>query len=160
MKIRLASIEDMSVLVDLYEQARSFMRLNGNREQWADGHPNAEDLTIDIQNKRLYVYEVNGDIEGSFVFYIGNDPTYEIIDHGRWLNDYSYGVVHKVASRQRVKGVGQTILTYVFSKISNVRMDTHRDNYPMQKLLEGQGFVHVGTIYLADGQSRLAYHHI
>lgn len=159
MGIRLATMQDIPILVDLYHQARLFMRAHGNQEQWADGHPKEEDLTEDIAKKQLYVYEYQGQIEGAFVFFIGKDPTYQIIENGHWLNDETYGVVHKVASRQRIHGVGHKILTYVFSQIKNVRMDTHADNYPMQKLLEKHGFVHVGTIYLADGQSRLAYQH-
>lgn len=158
--IRLATEADLPVLDEVYDQARAFMRAHGNLQQWADGHPNAKDLAIDIQKKQLYVYEKAGEIEGSFVFYIGDDPTYQKIDHGNWLNDDVYGVVHKVASRQRVAGVASAILDYAFSQCSNVRMDTHADNIPMQHFLEKIGFQHVGTIYLANGDPRLAYHYV
>lgn len=40
------------------------------------------------------------------------------------------------------------ILEYCFSKIDNIRMDTHTDNKPMQNFMIKHGFKHVGTIYL------------
>ena len=80
--IRLASSTDLPVLEQVYDVARAFMRANGNQDQWSDGHPNANDLSVDISNHRLYVVERNGEIEGSFVFYIGLDPTYAIIQDG------------------------------------------------------------------------------
>ena len=48
------------------------------------------------------------------------------------------------------------ILEYCFSKIDNIRMDTHTDNKPMQNFMIKHGFKHVGTIYLKNGQSRRA----
>lgn len=156
--IRLASSTDLPVLEQVYDVARAFMRANGNQDQWSDGHPNANDLSVDISNHRLYVVERNGEIEGSFVFYIGLDPTYAIIQDGAWLNNEPYGVLHKVASRQRMTGVTSEILDYAKGQISNIRMDTHKDNIPMQHFMKKKGFQHVGTIFLANGDPRLAFH--
>ncbi len=158
--IRLASYDDLPILEEIYDLARSFMRAHGNLKQWADGHPNKIDLSEDIKNHCLYVYEENGEIEGAFVFYIGKDPTYGYITDGQWLNEDRYGVLHKVASRQRVRGVAQAMIAYGKEQINNLRMDTHADNVVMQHFLEKNGFQAVGTIFLANGDPRLAYHYI
>ncbi len=158
--IRLATLQDLPILEEIYDIARAYMRAHGNMTQWADGHPNKNDLTVDIENQRLYVVEENGEIEGSFVFYIGIDPTYVYIADGQWLNDKRYGVLHKVASRQRIRGVAKAMIAYGKEHINNLRMDTHADNIPMQHFLEKNGFQHVGTIFLANGDPRLAYHYI
>ena len=45
-------------------------------------------------------------------------------------------------------------------RISNIRIDTHRDNRIMQKLISRSGFSYCGIILLADGAERLAYQRI
>lgn len=55
-------------------------------------------------------------------------------------------------------GVASEILDYAKGQISNIRMDTHKDNIPMQHFMKKKGFQHVGTIFLANGDPRLAFH--
>lgn len=158
MNVRKAQMKDLPVLLDLYEGARQFMHTHGNPNQWNDGHPNACDLIPDIEQGILYVLEEDGEIEASFVYYEGLDPTYAVID-GEWLNAEPYGVGHKVASRGRVRGMGTEMLRYLKAQHKNIRMDTHADNLPMQKLLHREGFVPCGTIYLKNGDPRMAFMH-
>jgi len=157
MAVREATIQDIDVLMEIYETARRFMVENGNPTQWPQGYPSKKILLKDMAAKQLYVYEQNGEIEGAFVFFIGEDPSYAKID-GKWLNDEPYGVIHRIASRQRVPHVGQSILNYCFTKIKNLRIDTHEDNIPMQNMLKKNGFVYVGDIELLSiHESRMAF---
>lgn len=156
--IRLATKDDMSVLLEIYEKARQFMASTGNANQWVDGYPNKQDLEVEIALHRLYVLCIDDEIEASFVFYNGIDPCYNKIYDGAWLNDKPYGVLHKVATRQRKKHMGDQIISFAFSQNSNIRIDTHEMNLPMQHLLEKHGFQKTGTIYLENGHSRWAYH--
>lgn len=157
MAVREATIQDIDVLMEIYETARRFMAENGNPTQWPQGYPSKKILLKDMAAKQLYVYEQNGEIEGAFVFFIGKDPSYAKID-GKWLNDAPYGVIHRIASRQRVPHVGQSILNYCFTKIKNLRIDTHEDNIPMQNMLKKNGFVYVGEIELLSiHESRMAF---
>ena len=41
--------------------------------------------------------------------------------------------------------------------IDNIRVDTHRDNAPMRRVIEENRFTCCGIIYLADGSPRLAF---
>ena len=44
MKVRLATIEDMPVLLEIYQRARVFMMQAGNPNQWPEGHPSKDEL--------------------------------------------------------------------------------------------------------------------
>jgi RimJ/RimL family protein N-acetyltransferase len=136
------------------------MHTHGNPNQWNDGHPAKEDLSQDIEQKQLYVLEDENGIQGAFVFYIGEDPTYKVIKKGSWRNDLPYAAVHKVASSREVKGIGTDILRWCKKQYFNIRMDTHADNIPMQHLLAREGFVPAGEIYLQNGDPRIAYHYV
>ena len=41
--------------------------------------------------------------------------------------------------------------------MDSVRIDTHEGNVVMRRMLEKNGFVHCGTIYLMNGDARVAY---
>ena len=49
---------------------------------------------------------------------------------------------------------------YASEHYPNIRIDTHHDNKIMQRLLEQNGFVYCGIIFLADASPRLAYQRI
>lgn len=158
MNIRLATASDMNDLLEIYSRARAFMKKTGNPNQWLNCYPTKEILLNDIDLKQMYVVEDEDGIQASFVFFVGIDPTYINIENGQWLNEDEYGVIHRIASRGLKKHIGDIVLNYCFSKINNIRIDTHSDNIVMQKFLDKHGFIHVGTIYLKDSSSRLAFH--
>lgn len=157
--IRKATVKDLNQLEIIYEKARQFMRAHGNSNQWTYGHPNREDLMQSLATQELYVVEINRVIQASFVLMERADPTYTYIE-GAWLSDNPYVVLHKVATRHEIKGMGTCIINFAKSKKKDVRIDTHKDNIPMQNLLKKTGFVPTGTIYVEDGTARIAYQYI
>ena len=78
-KIRRAVTADLERLMEIYAAARQFMVENGNPTQWKNGYPQREMLENDILLERLYVVEEDGCLRGGFVFFVGDDPTYEYI---------------------------------------------------------------------------------
>lgn len=158
MTIRKAKVEDLDNILAIYAYAREQMRLTGNPTQWGEDYPSLEIVQKDLQGGSSYVItEGNDEICGVFVFIIGEEPTYRKIENGNWLNDDSYGTVHRVAGNGKQKGILRCCLAYCESKMPNVRVDTHKDNRIMQHLLEGCGYQRCGTIYVADGSPRIAY---
>lgn len=155
MKIRYAVMNELDEILSVYESARTYMRKNGNLSQWTGGYPQRELIEEDIALNRLFVIEDNG-ICGVFVFFVGNDPTYETID-GAWADSSPYGVIHRIASNGRSSGILSSALDFCFGKINHIRIDTHADNSVMRALLENHGFSYRGTIFLADGSPRRAY---
>jgi GNAT superfamily N-acetyltransferase len=84
----------------------------------------------------------------------------EITD-GKWLNSLPYAVVHRLAigENARGKGIGRLCLQWALDSYPNLKIDTHTSNLPMQRLLRSLGFVHCGSIQLADGSHRMAFQH-
>ena len=157
--IRHATRQDLDILDEIYENARHFMATHGNPNQWVNGHPNRDDLIKDLGKNQLYVIEINNEIQASFVFFEHDDPTYAYIE-GKWFNQDPYVVIHKVATRNLMRGMGTKIIEYAKSKQKDVRIDTHQDNVYMQNVLKKNGFHHTGTIYLENGSSRLAFQYV
>jgi len=158
--IRNADLSDLKEIMDIYEYARKFMKQTGNRNQWANKFPPENLIKEDIEKKQLYIIEKSGFICGVFAFIIGNDPTYSIIKNGEWLSYEKYGTVHRVASNGKSKGIFNEIITFCESKISHLRIDTHKDNKIMQHLIEKNGFYKCGIIYVTDGTPRFVYEKI
>lgn len=159
MTIRLAKAEDKDEILSIYDSARVFMRESGNPNQWAGKYPDEDTVVRDIENEKLYVCTENNDILTVFFYSVGIDPTYLKIYDGEWLDDEPYGVIHRIAvsDKARGKGVAKVCFDFAYDKCGNVRIDTHRDNIPMQRALEKNGFTRCGIIYLANGDERIAY---
>ena len=157
--IRLTTYSDLPLVMEIYETAREFMHRAGNINQWVNGYPSQKLIEDDIDAGHSFVVENNsGKIVGVFSFIIGEDPTYTKIYNGEWLNADEYGTIHRIASSGIEKGVGEACFKWTFNQISNIRVDTHRDNKVMQNILAKLHFKYCGIIYLLDGAERLAYH--
>lgn len=157
MEIRRTLISDLDKVMIIYENARKFMRENGNPDQWGHNYPDEEVIKSDIAEGKSYVCVDNNEIVAVFYFDIGIDPTYINIYEGAWLNDDPYGVIHRIASALRKKGIASYCLDWCFRQCSNIRIDTHRKNLSMRNLLDKHGFTKCGIIYVKDGTERLAY---
>ncbi len=157
MIIRKTNYSDVAEAAKIYDMARAFMRQTGNLEQWSSGHPNAEDILSDIENGSGYVCEENGEIVAVFFFKVGDDPTYKVIYDGEWKSNEQYAVIHRVAVKYNGKGIADGIYKYCFEQYPHLRIDTHRDNIPMQRSLKKNGFEYCGIIHLLNGDERLAF---
>jgi len=159
--IRKATPADFGRIMEIYEIAKAFMRKTGNMTQWSGGYPQSELVLSDIGDGNMYaVLNGDGDVVACFGLFAGNDPTYDYIEGGKWASDTPYAAIHRVASDGTEKGIFKKISDFAGERYSHLRIDTHADNIPMQRAVTGCGFVHRGTIYLADGAPRLAYDRI
>ncbi|MGN0298019.1 MAG: N-acetyltransferase [Lachnospiraceae bacterium] len=160
MTIRTATLQDLESIMKIYAHARAYMKANGNRTQWKNHYPPEELIVSDIHQQQCYVCcNEEGECCGVFMFLIGDDPTYQSIE-GKWLNNDSYGVIHRVASDGTQAHLFTQCLNFCLNYIQNLRIDTHEDNHIMQHVLETHGFVYCGTIYVKDGSPRRAYQRI
>lgn len=159
--IRPAGLEDLPLVMEIYDYARAFMRANGNVTQWVNGYPSEELIRQEIQDGHSFVCtDRDGEIVGTFCFILGDDPTYQQIYDGAWLNDEPYGVIHRMGTNGKRKGIAEACLNWSFQHSVNIRVDTHRDNLVMQHILEKNGFKRCGIIYVRDGTERIAYQKI
>ncbi len=109
----------------------------------------------------------NSWVWGTFVL-VPEEPCYDCITQGRWRsNEEDYIAIHRVAVAvaKRGQGIPGRMMSYAAGHAVELgrcalRIDTHRGNVVMRRMLEKQGFQHCGTIYLPGGEDRVAYERI
>ena len=160
MRIRKTVEADLVQIGAIYENAKKFMHEMGNPHQWNSERPNMQSAREDMENGVGYVAEENGEILAVFMFSQDTDPTYAKIYDGAWLSDAPYGVIHRIAVAKQGQGIIGACIDECFARCHNLRIDTHRDNLPMQRALLKRGFAYCGVIHLENGDERLAYQKI
>lgn len=157
MVIRKTRMDEMDTVLVLYAKARKFMAEHGNPNQWGDSYPEPDMIKGDILQGHSYVCEQDGRIVATFFYRTGVDQDYLEIHQGQWLDDSAYGVIHRITSDGTTKGAASFCLNWALEQCGNIKIDTHRDNLVMQKMLEKNGFHYCGIIYIKDGAERLAF---
>ena len=182
MRIRPMKEQDLPQLFELYAHARKYMAKTGNPHQWPEDYPSREILLKDIENGGYVIldeseenslaegqkesqYKTQNDVLrykkptliGAFILEENaHEPAYDAID-GQWLNDEPYAVIHRCATLQNQRGIGQFFMDWCFEKCSNIRVDTHKDNLPMIEFLKKNHFTYCGIVYYEKSGARLAY---
>lgn len=165
MPIRKTTEQDLTQIETLYRSAKAALKAQGV-DQWQEGdYPSAEDARRDMRQGTGYVLEENGELLAAACIAFGREPTYDVIVDGAWgAQPELYGFLHRIAVAPKAKG--KNIAGLFFDELKRqalecgvtvLRADTHRDNLPMQRVLEKAGFSLRGVIYVEDGSERLAY---
>ena len=168
--IRKATEQDIDLILKMFDHSRTVMRQDGNHAQWV-GYPTRADVAEDVRRGVAYVIEnLKLKIEnsqfpnpdnpyiGTFALVPGEEPTYGYIDHGRWIDERTpYCTLHRVAAMPGTSGVAEAVFRYIKDACTHLRVDTHALNRPMRHILEKEGFVYCGIIYMPDGGPRDAY---
>lgn len=158
MTIRPTIYADIDALLAIFAYARQQMAADGNPTQWNTTYPTCQQIEEDIRRGVSYIIEANGKVCATFVFIIGEDPTYDIIEDGVWIdNSQPYGTIHRIASNGQQRGIFRIVLDWCTAHCNNIRIDTHQDNQRMIHLIEKSGFSRCGIIYTRDYSPRMAY---
>lgn len=162
MNIRLSQFSDLPSLMEIFREAQATIAQLGI-DQWQNGYPSEAVIANDINQGRSYVAEREGQIVGTFVP-VQTEPTYDRIYEGRWRCGDTYLAIHRVAVKVTARGTGiaDAIIRHAEQQakamgVEALRIDTHRGNLPMRRMLEKQGFQCCGVICLQDGAHRVAY---
>ena len=178
--IRRTAQDDVGALMDIFDEARKTIAALGI-DQWQDGYPNTAVIEEDIKKGYSHCAELVSDddsrpVRATFALVGDGDPCYDKIFDGKWLTDagtsalgadIGYLAIHRVAISVACRGCGISSQIMAFASDyahklgkGSLRIDTHEGNVVMRKMLEKQGFVHCGTILLANGDARVAYEKI
>ncbi|MBE6020607.1 MAG: GNAT family N-acetyltransferase [Clostridiales bacterium] len=157
MEIRYTRPEELDIVMDIYDKARQVMRASGNMNQWINGYPSREMISDDIASHNSYVLAEGDVIHAVFTLIGGEDPTYKVIEGGEWLNDEPYMTIHRIASNGTLKHAADICYNWTLERTDNLRIDTHADNSIMRHVLDRNGFIECGVIYVSDGSPRIAY---
>ena len=167
MQFRRAKEQDAAVIMKIIEQAQADLKESGI-DQWQNGYPNMEVILNDIMHNNSYVLiegdQLIGAAVGTAVISFDGEETYSKIYNGNWISAGQYAVIHRIAIAREYKGKGLSsgIIENAEAmcrerEVRSIRVDTHKDNISMQKMLSKNGFKYCGIIYLKDGSERLAY---
>lgn len=172
---------DLDEVLHIYKCAREFMRASGNPNQWGTRFPEPVTIRADIDAGHLWVCvddaqrdglsdvasapDVHARAEellGCLAFLPGPDPNYARIYDGAWPSDDPYYVAHRVAVHTQGCGVGGFMMDWALEQARRhgyaLRIDTHRQNLPMQGLIRSRGLTYCGVIHLErDGSERLSF---
>jgi len=152
MKIRVATLGDLRDIERIYSEAREFMRTVGNGGQWGKSYPSRDIILGDIEKGALYCVCDGCEVLAVFFADLCDEPTYKKLYDGEWKTPSPCGVIHRVAVSATARGRGAA--AFIFSKMAerfgNLRIDTHKNNIPMQRALIKNGFTQCGKIYIKD----------
>ena len=161
LRIRLcteAEFEDVWPHINrIFSKARQYMRRNGNSVQWTNGYPDRQTIAQDVADGCFYLICHGSRIVACFCMRQSPEPTYDKIDNGHWPDDKPYNVIHRLASDGTASGIAKLAIRFALAE-GNLRVDTHELNSTMISILEKEGFIKCGTIYVADGTPRIAFH--
>lgn len=146
----------------VFVEAKQKMRESGNLHQWTGDYPSVQQLQKDMIHGNGYVVENQDKVPVAYFFLTERgEPIYKEIYDGEWLDDTStYAVIHRLASLKSVQGIASLVFEWTSLYYDNIRIDTHRDNSPMQHIVEKNGFRYCRIIHLENGDERLAYQRI
>lgn len=169
MTVRNSGEADIPVMMEIFRQSICRMRKEGNMSQWTGGYPSCEIIRRDILSGSSYVICDGERVVGTFALIVGTEPTYahifkdryNAVDADAWIDDtLPYGTIHRIASADNSHGIADFCFAWAFSKVSSLRIDTHRDNKTMLHILSSRGFSFCGKIFLMNGDERLAWQKI
>ena len=148
---RPAEVRDQDAILTVVAHARAAIRALGI-DQWQDGYPEPEVIEADIALGIGHVFEISGQVAAYLALADAPEAVYAGID-GAWLCGGPYLTVHRMCIDDGFRGTGLSREMFAFAEaaarersFASVRVDTHRGNIVMQKLLAKCGFTRCGTV--------------
>ncbi len=163
MEFRKSIKSDIKEIINIIEEAQSYFKANGI-DQWQNGYPNEESIMNDIESGESYVLLKDDKVIATAYLSFSGESDYDVIYDGKWISQGDYAVVHRVAVSSNIKGHGVAGELFkciekicLGNNIKHIKIDTHRQNKSMQRLLSKNGFKYCGVIYLEDNSERIAF---
>lgn len=159
------NLKEVDEITQIVSDARSRIGRLGI-DQWQYGYPSRDVIVEDIRRGRSYVaHDDDGSLCAVFTVIDDGEPVYDTIYDGAWITEgNNYLAVHRIAvsSKKLRRGVASSAMKFVEDMAraqgrESVRIDTHQGNAPMRAMLEHNGYVHCGSVYLETGEHRVAY---
>ena len=149
---RLATPDDMPDIMRIVEDARRSLR-RFRVDQWQGAYPDAETFNEDISRGECFVVTHGGETAAFFVLSTLEQENYDKITDGKWTADMPYCVLHRsaVAAKYRGSGMAEFMMKCVERQAERcglrcIRVDTHKKNKSMQRLLRESGYRYRGNV--------------
>lgn len=156
--IRLGQRSDLKRIMETTRAAQKGLRMDGV-DQWQDGYPEICDFEKDMEEDSLYLVDEGGVLAFAAILE-GEDEAFKTLDN--WKEN-TYLTIHRIAVDPsfRGRGLARDIFTFAGVRardqgLGGLRVDTHRDNMAMRRLVDSLGFEYRGLIN-SGRKERLAY---
>lgn len=159
-KIRKAKIEDIKRILEIKENAISY-QIENNNIQWSNNYPTETNFYDDIEKKQGYILEKDNKIYGYAALCYGIDEMYTNTIDGYIENNINYSVIHRIMiDKENMK---QNLATKFIEKLIRIsckdsifviRIDTHKNNKAMLKVIEKLKFKYIAKVYACDKTER------
>ena len=162
---RKANFKDLKDILEAFYNSKEILSHQGTG-QWQDGSPSEQSFIDDINNGNSYLLLNNNSIVGVCALTY-KEEDYEYPYEGKWLSNYDYMVMHRVAIKKEYYGKGFGLEFFkLFENVakekgySSIRIDTHEGNKIMKHLIEKAGFNYCGKVILKPNKDRIIYEKI
>lgn len=165
-EFRRTTLADVPAVMKIINEAK-WLLASDNSPQWQNGYPNEETIKHDIEKTWSYVLVIDGIIAGTLALQKTPDKNYQEIFEGSWEKaDEPYTTIHRIALADAFRGqkLAYQLVEYAETEtkalgIAQVRVDTHKKNTSMQRIMSRCGFELRGIVYVDDeiDNERLAY---
>jgi ribosomal protein S18 acetylase RimI-like enzyme len=152
LSVRLATIADLPVIMDIVRRVVPLMQAAGNF-QWEGDYPNEAVFAQDIERQQLWVAELDGAVAGLAALTTDQDPEYAQAD---WNPAEAAIVTHRLAVDPRAQGRGVAAALLAQAEqlagtrgLRCLRVDTNSENLATQRLFPKLGYRFAGEITLA-----------
>ncbi len=159
--IRKANLKDLERVVEITNACAKHM-ISQNIFQWNEHYPNKEIFQEDVQNKTLFVINVDSKIAGCICISPKIDDVYKKV---KWLTLTDKNMyIHRLAVHPDFQGKGLAIKLMDFAeqltlkkKYKSIRLDTFSGNTKNNKFYKLQGYTKLGKIFFRK-QSDMPFH--
>ncbi len=154
---RRAAAEEAERIALIFRQARNYLKKH-RVDQWQAGYPDALAALGDMERGEGYVLTCGGEVCAYFCLSLQPEPAYRGLTDGKWRScEDDACVLHRSAVAAEYRGTGLSDrllaeaeeLTRALGR-SAVRVDTHRHNEAMKKLLKRGGYRYCGNILIEE----------
>ena len=143
---------DVTAVELMFRQSRNYLKKH-RVDQWQTDYPGREDVLEDIRNGTGYVMTCAGVPAAYFCLSTEPEEAYAALTDGKWRLDEPYATIHRscVAAEYRGTGLSDRVIRAAEALtremgLRDVRVDTHRHNEAMKKLLRRCGFQFRGNV--------------
>ena len=167
---RPATLDDMPDIMHIVEDARRSLK-RFHVDQWQGEYPNEQVFLADMARGECFAVTHGGEVAAVFVLSTLEQENYAKITDGKWTADMPYCVLHRsaVSAKYRGSGMSEFMMKCVERQAAEgfglrcIRVDTHRKNKAMQRLLRESGYRYRGNVLIDDAghdPARQAYEKI
>ncbi len=152
LSFRPANEADMGDILRIVGDARASLKKHGV-DQWQGPYPDERAFLFDMERGECFVVCHGEEVAGFFTLSTREEKCYGEITDGKWTADMPYCVLHRAAVAAGYRGgeLAEYMMKCVEKQAETyglrcIRVDTHRKNKAMQRLLRGSGYRYRGNV--------------